>query len=78
MPIPDTQNTQDTNEQFRVFLRAKRTELGISSRELDRIIFGKNIAYTSRFENGDKQMTLETMGRFLEALDYEIQFVKKT
>lgn len=69
---------QDVNEEFRVFLRAKRTELKISGRELDRIVFQQDNSYTSNFETGKKQMTLETFGKFLDALDYEIQFVKKT
>lgn len=70
---------QDVNEDFRKFLREKRNELGINAREMDLIVFGnKNISYTSRFENGNKKMTLDTMGKFLDALDFEIKFVKKT
>lgn len=70
---------QDINEDFRKFLREKRNELGINTREMDQIVFGnKNISYTSRFETGNKKMTLDTMGKFLDALDFEIKFVKKT
>lgn len=70
---------QDVNEDFRKFLREKRNELGINASEMDLIVFkNKKISYTSRFENGNKKMTLDTLGRFLDALDFEIKFVKKT
>jgi len=69
---------QDVNEQFRIFLREKKNELNISGNELDKMIFGKKNSYTSNFETGKTQMTLETFGKFLDMLDYEIKFVKKT
>lgn len=69
---------KDVNEEFRIFLREKRNELKISTRELDKMVFGKEISYTSNFETGKKKMSMDTMGKFLEALDYEIKFVKKT
>ena len=70
---------QDINEDFRKFLREKRNELNIKANEMDLIVFGnKKLSYTSPFESGNKKMTLDTIGKFLDALDYEIKFVKKT
>lgn len=64
----------DLNEKARKFIRELRYKRKIGCNELDIHIFGFKNGFTSKFENGKKDITLTTLSKYADALNFNLIF----
>lgn len=72
----NNQNTAvDNLKSTREIIRARRTELGISRKQLAKMI-GKNLRTVIRYENGETAIPLSVLVDICKALDIDIMFLR--
>ena len=68
-----------TSEQIAQFIKERRQHLGMSQADVAYHIYGTESLqdYVSKIENGKKQMTIQTLDKFLEVLKCKLDFVEE-
>lgn len=69
-----------THEIVRTFLKEKRITKGITTRAAEILITGKDNgggAFISRIETGSKQITIDTLEKFMIAYNCEVSFIER-
>lgn len=74
--MPDNKKT--LRETLGTFVKEKRMALGLTTRQLSFLVYGdeKRNSYITDIENGKINLTIDTIGYVLEALQSDIQFVE--
>lgn len=68
----------DINKTAREFIKEKRLAIGKTQEELSKMAFGPTAgrARINGIENGQKPITLNTLGKILKALNSDINFIE--
>lgn len=72
------EQTKTLAQEFAIFLKAKRMSLGMTQRDLEIRCWGddKRNGYIGKIENGKREISVNTMGIILEALNAWVEFIE--